>query len=136
MRNAPGRKQAEIARQLDRAASTISRELRRNRSRNGYWPMAAQKRADARRRQRPRVCKLQRPEVRRYVRERLRQLWSPDQIAARSHDDFPGDRTRQVSHETIYAWIWAQPERTGDVTCEVVVGSGLGGKTAAESRRA
>jgi IS30 family transposase len=28
---------AEIARRLGRAASTISRKLQRNRSRNGYW---------------------------------------------------------------------------------------------------
>ena len=31
-----GRNQAEIARRLDRSESTISREVRRNRSRNGY----------------------------------------------------------------------------------------------------
>ena len=103
-----GRKPTEIARRLGRADSTISRELQRNRSRNGYWAVAAQKKADARRRQRPRVCKLQRPEVRRYVQQRLRQYWSPDQIAVRSRADFPRDRGRQVSHQTIYAWIQAQ----------------------------
>ena len=103
-----GRSQTEIARRLGRADSTISRELQRNRSRNGYWAVAAQKKAETRRRRRPRVCKLQRPEVRRYVRERLRQRWSPDQIAARSRDDFPRDRQRQVSHQTIYAWIQAE----------------------------
>jgi len=103
-----GRKQSEIARQLRRAASTISRELRRNGSRNGYWAVAAQKKADARRSQRPRVCKLQRPETRRYVQEKLRWCWSPDEIAERSRDDFPRDHTRQVSHQTIYAWIHAQ----------------------------
>ena len=41
-------------------------------------------------------------------RRRLRLCWSPDEIAGRSRDDFPGDRTRQVSHQTIYAWIRAQ----------------------------
>lgn len=103
-----GQKQVEIARQLARDASTISRELRRNGSRNGYWAVAAQKKAEARRRQRPRMCKLQRPETRRYVQEKLRLCWSPDEIAGRSRDDFPGDRARQVSHQTIYAWIHAQ----------------------------
>ena len=103
-----GRKQAEIAGQLQRAASTISRELCRNGSRNGYWAVAAQKKADARRRQRPRVCKLQRPETRHYVQEKLRLYWSPDEIAGRLRDDFPGDRARQVSHQTIYTWIHAQ----------------------------
>jgi IS30 family transposase len=103
-----GRKPTEIARRLGRADSTIGRELQRNRSRNGYWAVAAQNKADARRRQRPRVCKLQRSEVRCYVQERLRQRWSPDQIAARSRDDFPRDRGRQVSHQAIYAWIQTQ----------------------------
>jgi transposase, IS30 family len=99
-----GCQQAKIARRLGRAESTISRELQRNRSRNGYWAVAAQKKAD-RRRCRPRIGKLQRPEVRRYVGQRLRQCWSPDQVAARSRQDFPTDRGQQVSHETIYAWI-------------------------------
>ena len=41
MRSA-GRKQVEIAQRLDRAASTISRELRRNRSRNGVESLLRQ----------------------------------------------------------------------------------------------
>jgi len=107
MRSA-GRNQAEIARRLGRAESTISRELQRNRSRNGYWAVAAHGKAQTRRSRRPRVGKLQRPEVRRYVQERLRQCWSPEEIAWRSRDDFPKDPERQVSHQTIYAWIHAQ----------------------------
>jgi IS30 family transposase len=107
MRSA-GKKQAEIARHLGRAASTIARELRRNRSPNGYWAVAAQKLAEARRRERPRILKLQRPDVRQYVKRRLRLRWSPDTIAGRSHDDFPQDRARQVSHQTIYAWIGSE----------------------------
>ena len=103
-----GRSQTEIARQLGRADSTISRELRRNRSRNGYWPVAAQKKADARRSHRPRLPKFQRSDVRRFVQQRLRQYWSPDEIAGRSRRDFPRDLPRQISHQTIYAWIRAQ----------------------------
>ena len=103
-----GKMQTQIAERLGRSKSTISRELRRNRSRNGYWAVAAQQKAERRRRERPWVAKMQRPEVRRYVRERLRQRWSPDQIAGRSHSDFPHDRRRQISHQTIYAWIRAE----------------------------
>ena len=103
-----GRSQTEIARRLGRADSTITRELRRNRSRNGYWPVAAQKKADARRSCRWRPAKMQKPELRRYVQQRLRQYWSPDEIAGRARQDFPKDRTRQVSRQTIYTWIHAQ----------------------------
>ena len=97
--------QTQIADRLGRSKSTISRELRRNRSRNGYWAVAANRKAERRRSERPWVAKMQRPEVRRYVRERLRRRWSPDQIAGRSHSDFPGNRRRWISHQTIYTWI-------------------------------
>jgi transposase, IS30 family len=103
--NRGGKAQTQIAERLGRDKSTISRELRRNRSRNGYWAVAAQRKAERRRSERPWVAKMQRPGVRRYVRDRLRQRWSPDQIAGRSHSDFPHDRCRQISHQTVYAWI-------------------------------
>jgi IS30 family transposase len=100
-----GKLQVQIADRLGRSKSTVSRELRRNRSRNGYWAVAADRKAQTRRRQRPWISKLKRAEVRRYVQERLRQYWSPDQIAGRSHSDFPHDRRRRISHQTIYTWV-------------------------------
>jgi IS30 family transposase len=106
-----GKTQTQIADRLGRPKSTISRELRRNRSRNGYWAVAAQRKAEKRRRERPWVGTMERPEVRRYVQQRLRQRWSPDQIAARSRSDFPHDRRRQISAPTIYAWIRAEDAR-------------------------
>ncbi len=106
-----GKMQTQIADRLGRNKSTISRELRRNRSRNGYWAAAAQRKAERRRSQRPLTVKMQRPEVRRYVAERLRQRWSPDQIAGRSRSDFPHDRRRQISPPTIYDWIRAEQAR-------------------------
>ena len=98
------RKQCEIAERLKRDPGTISRELRRNGGSRGYSALAAQTKAETRRRY-PRIRKLDRPETRRYVLERLRQRWSPDQIARRSRRDFPRDRRRQLSHQTIYTWI-------------------------------
>jgi len=98
------RTQCEIAERLRRDPSTISRELRRNRGSRGYSALAAQTKADMRCRQ-PRVRKLDQPDTRRYVQERLRQRWSPDQIARRSRRDFPRDRKRQLSHQTIYTWL-------------------------------
>jgi IS30 family transposase len=100
-----GKMQVQIANRLGRSKSTISRELRRNRSRNGYWAVAAQRKAERRRSERPWVAKMERPEVRRYVQQRLRWRWSPDTIAGRSRGDFPSDRRRHISHQTIYTWI-------------------------------
>jgi IS30 family transposase len=106
-----GNAQTQIADRLGRHKSTVSRELRRNRSRNGYWAVAARRKAARRRSQRPWVAKIERREVRRYVAERLRWRWSPDQIAGRSRNDFPGDRRRQISPPTIYAWIRREQTR-------------------------
>jgi IS30 family transposase len=106
------RSQAVIARRLGRHPSTIFRELRRNHSRNGYWASAAQAKADARRSARPFTCKMERSEVVSYVRQRLRQRWSPDEIAGRSRDDFPHDPLRRISRQTIYTWIHSHPAAT------------------------
>lgn len=103
-----GKMQVQMAERLHRSKSTISRELRRNRSRNGYWAVAAQRKAQRRRSERPWVDKMKRPEVRRYVQQRLRWRWSPDEIAGRSRSDFPRDRRRHISHQTIYLWIRRQ----------------------------
>jgi IS30 family transposase len=106
-----GSTQVQIADRLGRHKSTVSRELRRNRSRNGYWAVAAQRKADRRRSERPWTAKMERSEVRRYVAERLRWRWSPDEIAGRSRSDFPDDRGRQISASTIYAWIGQEQAR-------------------------
>jgi IS30 family transposase len=103
--------QVQIADRLGRSKSTICRELRRNRSRNACWAVAAQRKAQRRRSERPWKAKMDRPKVRRYVVKRLRWRWSPDQMAGRSRSDFPGDRRRQISPPTIYAWIRGEQAR-------------------------
>jgi transposase, IS30 family len=103
-----GESQTQIAKRLSRSKSTISRELKRNRCQNGYWAVAGQKKAAARRSGRAWTPKLNRPALRKYVRDRLRQYWSPDEIAARSRMEFPDDWRQQISHQSIYEWIAAQ----------------------------
>jgi transposase, IS30 family len=51
---------------------------------------------------------MERLEIGRYVRQRLREYWSPDQIAGRLRKEFPRERRRRISHQTIYAWIEGQ----------------------------
>ncbi|MGQ0662739.1 MAG: helix-turn-helix domain-containing protein [Pseudomonadota bacterium] len=71
----------EIARRLRRAASTVSREIRRNGGRHCY--RAAQAEAGAwERARRPQKCLLaRRPRLRDWVAEQLQRDWSPRQIA-------------------------------------------------------
>jgi IS30 family transposase len=104
------RSQGEIARRLGRHTCTIGREIQRNSEGGEYSAVAAQEKADKRRRCRPLRRKMERREVRDYVCRGLSNYWSPDQIAGRSRRDFAHDRRRQVSHQTVYAWIDQQGE--------------------------
>jgi IS30 family transposase len=94
--------QKEIAQALERSPSTISRELRRNRSGENYYPAQAQSQSERRRRDRPLVRKMDDPEVNESVRSGLAQDWSPEQVVGRMKTLETEDA---VSHQTIYAWI-------------------------------
>lgn len=106
-----GSSNAEIAAALLRHPTTIGRELRRNAHDfdEEYSPLAAQQRAGLRRATRELERKMDRAEVADEVRHGLARCWSPDQIAGRLKRAYPDDRRRQVSHQTIYAWIGRQP---------------------------
>jgi transposase len=99
----------EIARDLGRAASTISRELRRNAHPRSfsYRPYAAQKRAEVRA-CRPKPGRLDDPALAAVVEERLRKNWSPQQISDDLAVVFAGHPELQVSHETIYQSLFVQ----------------------------
>jgi IS30 family transposase len=92
-----------IARQLGRAASTISRELRRNAlPKGGYLPVHAEG-CYRERRQRPAVLEHD-ERLGRFVRERLLEGWTPEQIAGwLKRGEERG--LRPVSLETIHAFI-------------------------------
>ncbi|WP_456297852.1 transposase, partial [Bifidobacterium vansinderenii] len=81
----------EIARRLGRPASTVSRELARNTnpSTGEYEPNRAQ-RMSAGRRSRPKTAKVRAvPGLLDYIRRRLSDEWSPEQIMLRLRRDFP-----------------------------------------------
>jgi transposase, IS30 family len=99
-----------IGRQLGRAASTISRELRRNAypRTDRYEPERANTLAH-RRRRRPKTRKLERnPTLRAWVQSRLDQRDSPQQIAGRLRLEFGDDTEMRVSHESIYQAIYVR----------------------------
>jgi transposase, IS30 family len=96
-----------IAKQVGRSPSTISRELRRNLHASGqYRPFQAHALAATRRR-RSHPLKLRNdPDLRRYVSERLRERWSPQQISRALRLAHPDDPRRRVATETIYQAIY------------------------------
>jgi IS30 family transposase len=99
----------QIARELGRPASAVSREVARNSSGTGsYRALAAQARAEVRAR-RPKEARLAgNEELHAWVQDKLRQRWSPEQISRRLAAEFPDRPEMRVSHETIYQSLYVQ----------------------------
>ena len=100
-----------MARTLERSAGTVSRELARNTcERLGYASVPAQAKCRARRIAARPSPKLDSQAVLwGTVLTLLEWKWSPQQIAATLKRVWPDDPSKQVSHETIYTAIYAQP---------------------------
>ena len=97
-----------LASQLGRAPSTISREINRNGGQRCYRASQADQAAWDRAR-RPKRCKLvENPTLACMVADKLRRLWSPEQIAGWLKRTYPDDVSYQVSHETIYRTLFIQ----------------------------
>ena len=97
-----------IASQLGRAASTVSREIKRNGGRRRYRANKADE-AARERALRPKVCKLaQNPALAHIVARKLISRWSPWQIAGWLKRTYADDEGLQVSHETIYKTLYIQ----------------------------
>ena len=97
-----------IGEQLGRAASTVSRELRRNADDQGrYLPATAQRLTVERQSQPSRSRRLARDEqLYGVVAELLGKRWSPEQIAYELTMRFPGQPERHLSTESIYQAIY------------------------------
>jgi len=97
-----------IARQLGRAPSTISREVRRGGGAERYRATSSDQAAWDRA-LRPKLCKLAcHPALCRTVSLKLRRKWSPEQIAGWLKRVFPKEAQHHVSHETIYRSLYIQ----------------------------
>src|SRR6202167_3224426 len=98
----------EIARRMERAASTVSREVRRHGGRPAYrahdadyqaWVLAL----------RPKRCLLaMNRKLRDTVASKLILEWSPEQISGWLKTEYPKDERMRVSHETIYRSLFIQ----------------------------
>jgi len=97
-----------IADSLGRSRSTIYREINRNGGKKKYRAAQADKAAWDRAK-RPKVCKLasnrKLPPI---IEKKLRERWSPDQIAGWLKLTHPNDKSYHVSHETIYRSLFIQ----------------------------
>ena len=109
-----GRSQREVACALRRSPATISREVRRNGGRAApYAPHLANGEATRRRKRSRPKPKREDERLMGYVEDRLRQAWSPEQIAGRLRRIAPRNPKRWISHETIYRHVRADKRRGG-----------------------
>lgn len=101
-----------IAKELRRSPSSVSREIRKNLPplRHLYTPRLAEERAQEHRKHRGRKDRLKNETIRQYVQHKLKEGFSPEQIAGRLSIDHPMER---ISHEAIYQYIYAQVRRGG-----------------------
>src|SRR5215510_16385332 len=92
----------QIAAAMDRAPSTIVRELKRNSGTQvGYQPAYAQQQAKSRHWRGSRL--LRQPELQREVVKRLGYGWSPVQVAGRLRKE---KGRKVISYESIYRFIY------------------------------
>jgi IS30 family transposase len=105
---AEGQSIRSMAARLGRAPSTVSREIRRNGGQGNYRATEADGAAWDRA-LRPKCCKLARNKaLAQIVTDKLRLLWSPEQIAGWLKHAHPHDENHRVSHETIYRTLFIQ----------------------------
>ena len=96
------------ATQLDRAPSTVSREISRNGGSCHYRATQADQNTWDKG-PRPKVCKLSlNRSLCQKIEVKLRRKWSPQQIAGWLKRENPNNENNHVSHETIYRSLFIQ----------------------------
>jgi IS30 family transposase len=105
-----GYTQKQIAAQLKKSRSTISREISRNSGGRGYRPKQAQEKADDRRHFASSTPKKMKDELLDVIQEKLLLDWSPEQISG-----WLGRAGIQISHESIYLHVWGDKRQGGSL---------------------
>jgi len=102
-----------IAEVIRRTHSSLSEEIRNNGdNRKKYRADIAQRKHDERKHQKRRGKLEQYPALRAYVESKLREDWSPEQIAGRLRASrLEGVEELTISHESIYEWIYEKAEK-------------------------
>ena len=105
--------ESRIAKLIKRNRSTVIRELARNHSGVGlgYRAEFAHTKAMKKRALRGKRPRLKSTKIRKYVVQKLKLGWSPEQITIRLSIDHPG---LALVHETIYQYVYAQVRRGGN----------------------
>lgn len=112
----------QIAEKLNRNPSTINREIRRDVKRKNwsYSAVRSQSRADLEKRKH-RQKKIEASQyLKEYVYARLKERWSPEEIAKRLKLEYSQDTSMRISHESIYQHLYCLPK--GELKKELMRG--------------
>lgn len=103
-----GLSRRQIARELERSASTIVREIRRNSDEYGYfYPNDAHTAAKKRKhKNKPKIDSDE--SLRNYIIKKLKDRWSPAMITMKWNSKY---KNKKISKETIYTWIYSKEGR-------------------------
>lgn len=96
-----GKTQSEIALTIAKSASTVCRELKRNKGLRGYRPKQAQRLSESREHHKHRPYKMT-YSMTQQIKELLGRKWSPEQISYR----LLYEKQPTVSPETIYRYVY------------------------------
>lgn len=110
-----GKSMREIGRELDRSPSTIKNEIDRNKEEYWYHPQKAQEKADQRRSNSKERLIDKNETLKEHIILKLKQGWSPDAISGRLKIEYKKDLSMQISHESIYLWIYDQVSKGSDI---------------------
>ena len=80
-----------------------------------YSALAAQRKADLRRRGSRKPRRMDSDRLRAWVLDSLRRGWSPELIEGRLKAQYAGDPSMRISHECLCQWIYAKPQRALDL---------------------
>jgi len=110
----------QIALNINRHHTTVIREL----NNNGKYPYKysvkeAEKRANKLKRKSKRQRKIDRyPNLKQYILEKLELKWSPEQISNTLKIKYSDQTSMQISHESIYTYIYILPR--GELRKELI----------------
>jgi IS30 family transposase len=102
---ASGASKRLIARKLCRSLSSVLGEIKRNSFNGQYLPTKAEELSQKRNKNCRKINPLKNPKIYAYVCLKLREGWSPEQIAGRLKKDNGGKTI--ICHETIYHYIYS-----------------------------
>ena len=105
-----GISQNKIAQLLQRSQSSISREIRRNRTQQGYRYQVAHRECQQRHKEKIKYIKLT-PALKQRIEQDLEQQWSPKQIAGRLKQE----GLTPLHHEAIYRYVIVNKKEGGDL---------------------